>query len=264
MTDMGRPRGAAGPPWTIDQLAELHAGALSDAEAARLWPQVQADPEAQAVLSALDATVADLGAFAEAPVAPMPADVAARLDAALAAEAARGVQPTGQPQGLAPVVDMAAARRKRNRQLGWGLGLVSAAAAAVAVVAVVSPGSSTPGTPMADPDDSAGQPPSAGAPLAVSPEQPEAAFGEVNGVHDYGQLRSREGLDACLQAHGLPTDGNTAGIRPVTIDGKDAVLAVLTTGELATYRIIAVSPDCSADNPGNVYVDKVFGKGAGN
>lgn len=264
MTDMGQPRGAAGPQWTVDQLAELHAGALSDAEAARLWPQVQADPEAQAVLSALDATVADLDAFASAPVEPMPAHVAARIDAALAAEAARGVQQPGPAEGLAPVVDMAAARRKRNRQLGWGLGLVSAAAAAVAVVAVVSPGSSTPGTPMAvDPHDGASPPPGQ-APLSLSSEQPERAFGAVNGVQDFGPLRSRAGLDECLQAHGLPTDGDTAGIRPVTIDGKAAVLAVLTTGKLATYRIIAVSPDCSADNPGEIYVDKVFGKGAGN
>ena len=264
MTDMGQPRGAAGPQWTVDQLADLHAGVLTEAEASALWPQVQADPDAQAVLAALDATVADLGALADVPVEPMPAHVAARIDAALASEAAaRPSQPSGQ---IAPVVDLAAARRRRNRQLGWGLGLVSAAAAAVAVVAVISPGStSTSGTPLAGPDkgNTATQP-GARPPLAVSPEEPEKSFGEISGVHDYGALGGRGGLDACLEAHNLPTDGDTAGVRPATIEGKPAVLAVLTTGELATFRIIAVSPDCSADNPGALYIDKTFGRGEGN
>lgn len=253
MTDMGQPRGAAGPPWSVDLLAELHAGALDDAEAARLWPEVQADPEAMAVLSALDATRTDLSAFAEAPVEPMPAEVAARIDAALAQEAGRGQ--------LAPVVDLAAARRKRaNRLMGWGVGLVATAAAVVAAVAVVSPGTSTPGTPLAG--EGAEQPGGpAQKPLAVSGDKPESAVNDVRGVTDYGGLKSRDGLDACLEAHDIPTDGDTAGIRPAKVDGKDAVLAVLTTGELATYRIVAVSPDCSTDNPGKVYINKIFGKG---
>lgn len=275
MTDMGKPRGTAGPPWSIDLLAELHAGALDEAQSAELWPQVQADPEARAVLEALDATTADLAGLAEAPAPPMPVDVAARIDAALAAEAARagapaapeasGGQQPGQPERLAPVVNLEAARRRRNRQLGWGAGLVSTAAAAVAAVAILSPSSTTGGTPMAGPDknDSSAPPPGASEPLAVSPKQPEAAFGDVYGVQDYGGLQSRAGLEACLQAHDIPTDGTTAGIRPAKVEGKDAVLAVLTTGKLATYRIVAVSPECSADSPGELYIDKTFGRSGG-
>ncbi|MGH3467716.1 MAG: hypothetical protein ACRDQF_08315, partial [Thermocrispum sp.] len=98
MTDMGKARGTAGPPWSVDLLADLHGGALDEAQAAQLWPLVQADPEAMAVLSALDATTSDLATLAGAPAPPMPVDVAARLDAALAAEAARAGQAVPAPQ----------------------------------------------------------------------------------------------------------------------------------------------------------------------
>lgn len=277
MTDTGQPRGVAGPPWSVDLLADLQAGALDDAQAAELWPRVQADPEAMSVIAALEATQADLAALADAPVEPMPAHVAARIDAALAAAATSAAGPAAtsaaapaapQAQPLAPVVDLAAARRKRNQRLGWGLGVLSAAAAAVAVVALVNPSSTTGGTPLAGgehngdsgaaPSDSA---PSARPPLNVSPERPQAAFGAVNGMQDYGPLGGREGLDECLQAHDIPTTGNTAGVRPGKVGDEDAVVAVLTTGEFATYRIVAVSPSCSADNPGEVFIDKTVGRG---
>lgn len=260
MTDMGKPRGTAGPPWSVDLLADLHAGALDESHAAELWPRVQADPEALAILQALDSTTSDLAALAEAPAPPMPADVASRIDAALAQEAARS-----RDTSLAPVVDLADARRRRNRQLGWGAGLVSTAAAAVAAVAILSPSGTTGGTPLAGEDKNTSATPPVGSvpsePLAVTSAKPEAAFGAVQGVKDYGPLESRAGLEACLQANDIPTDGQTAGVRPAKVDGKDAVLAVLTTGKLATYRIVAVSPDCGADNPGQIYVDKRFGLG---
>lgn len=273
MTDMGKPRGTAGPPWPVDLLADLHAGALDEAQAAELWPLVQADVEAMAVLGALDATKADLATLAAAPVAPMPADIAARLDAALAAEAsrtpiqqvtpdARGHQP-GQPERLAPVVDIAAARRKRNRVMGWGAGLVSTAAAAVAAVAILSPDASTTGTPMAGEDTSHDGSAAPGPSFSVEPDRPEAAFPQLNGVQDYGPLESREGLEACLAAHEIPTTGQTAGVKPGKVEGKDAVIAVLTTGKTATYRIVAVSPECGPDNPGELYIDKTFGLGGG-
>src|SRR3954466_15655922 len=89
MTDESRGIGGTiGPPWSVDVLADLHAGVLDDTEAAELWPLVNADPEARAILDALDATQADLASLADAPAPPMPAEFAARLDAALAAEAA--------------------------------------------------------------------------------------------------------------------------------------------------------------------------------
>src|SRR5262249_2163813 len=143
MTDSVRSGGPAGPPWSVDLLADLHAGALDSDLSARLWPQVNADPEARAVIEALDTVKVELGQLGHAQVEPMPAHFAARLDAALAAEAQRRAAPQRAPVAppVAPVVDLAAARRRRNRTLAWGAGVLATAAAAVAVVVAVFPGS---------------------------------------------------------------------------------------------------------------------------
>src|SRR3954469_5214225 len=133
----GIKRGRGGPPGSVDLLADLQAGALDPQEAAELWPRVNADPEAMDILAALEATQADLHEFAMVPAPPMPAHFAARLDAAIAAEARSRAQATAapthttpppQPPGHAPVIDLAEARRRRNRRLGWGAGFLAAAA----------------------------------------------------------------------------------------------------------------------------------------
>src|SRR5262245_53403398 len=131
--------GQLGPPWSVDVLADLHAGALDSESSARLWPRVNADPEARAVIEALDTVKVELGQLGAAPAPPMPAHLAARLDAALAAQASRaGARPPGPP-GIAPVVDLGEARRRRNRRLAWGTGVLTVAAATVAVAFAVLP-----------------------------------------------------------------------------------------------------------------------------
>ncbi|MDQ3154732.1 MAG: hypothetical protein M3R63_24395, partial [Actinomycetota bacterium] len=62
-------------PLPVELLADLHAGVLDDEHAAAVRRLVAADPHAQAVLAALDATVADLRV---APVPGLPPEVAAR------------------------------------------------------------------------------------------------------------------------------------------------------------------------------------------
>ena len=57
MTDMQQRGGIPGePPLSLDVLADLHAGVLPDDVGARLWPRVRADPSAESMLTALDAT----------------------------------------------------------------------------------------------------------------------------------------------------------------------------------------------------------------
>ncbi|SFA80965.1 hypothetical protein SAMN05216266_101569 [Amycolatopsis marina] len=264
MTDESRGiGGTVGPPWSVDLLADLHGGVLDDAEANRLWPQVNADPEARAVLDALDSTVADLGALPMEPVAPMPPEVAARIDAALTAEVSRTGQ-SAQPgeSGVAPVVSLDAARRKRNRMLGWGGGLLTAAAAAVAAVAIIVPNGSQPdgGQPAAaPPTDGASSTP----PLSLRSEGGLGpALGEISGVRDFGPLGDQQRLDVCLEAAGIDPDVKPAGVRPVTLDGREAVLVLYPTGELAQFRMVAFAPDCGPGNP-ELLLDKTVGKGAG-
>ncbi|GAA5157886.1 MULTISPECIES: hypothetical protein [Amycolatopsis] len=245
MTDESR--GIAGRPWSVDLLADLQAGALDEHEAAGLWPRVQADPEARAILGALEATTADLASLATAPAPPMPAEVAARIDAALAREA--GQAPP------APVVDLAAARRRRNKRIGWVSGVVAVAAAAVAAIAVVVPKSAdTTGTPVAQPPASSA--PSAGS-LAVRSDQPQAAVGQLStGVKDYGPLGDAQRLSTCLQEAGFAPTAAPIGVRPGTVDGRPAVLALLTTGKLAEFRLVGLAPECGP----RALLDKVVGK----
>ncbi|WP_033291434.1 hypothetical protein [Amycolatopsis jejuensis] len=262
MTDESRGAGGTiGPPWSVDLLADLHAGVLDDHEAAQLWPRVNADPEARAIIEALEATTADLSALATEPAPPMPAEFAARIDAAIAAEstarqaatfpAAEPAAPVLQP--VAPVVDLSAARRRRNRQLGWGAGILTAAAAAVVAVTLVVPGTSTnDGTP------NVAAPAPAGPSVGGDGSGAEALLGGGLGVRDYGPLKDQERLDACVTAAGMDANVRPEGVRPVNVAGKAGVVAIYTTGKLAQFRLVAFGADCG---PGNA--DKLFDKVVG-
>lgn len=259
MTDESRGiGGTVGPPWSVDVLADLHAGVLDEREAAELWPLVNADPEALAIIEALEATTADLAGLANEPVAPMPAEFAARIDAALAAEMRTSPAFQGAPEGqqaqVAPVVDLAAARQRRNKRIGWGAGIATVAAAAIAAIAIVVPTAqqSTPG--------GVAQPPPAptGPSVGGDGDGAEALVGKAVGVRDFGSLKTEERLDACVAAAGLDPDVRPEGIRPVNVAGKDGVMVIYTTGKLAQFRIVAFGADCG---PGNAAVlfDKIIG-----
>lgn len=255
MTNETRGLGGTVPPsWSLSLLADLHAGVLDGPEAAQLWPRVDADPQARAIIDALEATTTDLAALAGGPVEPMPAYVAARLDAVLAGEAAlqRGEPP------VAPVLTLDAARRLRHQRLGWGAGLLTAAAAAIVTLVVTLPSSEKASdSTFAQPPASSG--PSAGAPLPGDGSGAEALLGKGLGVRDFGPLRNQERLDACLAANGFDPAVRPAGIRPVTVDGQPGVLVILTTGKFAQYRMVAFLATCGPDRPGTLF-DRIVGE----
>lgn len=252
-SDEGHGDVPVGPPWPVELLADLHAGVYDEepggVEAAR---RAGEDAEARAVLTALDRTrsdVAGLGATPE-PVA-MPADVAARLDAALAAEASPAPEPAP-----APVVDLAAARRRRrNRIMGWGSGAVAVAAAVAAAVFVVVPGlrSTTPGQGVAAPPPSAGE---QQAPLALGSGQlGRAALGRALGRSDLGPFTDTGKLRGCLAANGLDTPKPASSVvssAQVTRRGEHGTLFVLTTGKKARFRLLIVGESCAAGHPATI------------
>jgi hypothetical protein len=275
-----------GPPWPVELLADLHAGVFDDKTAAELRSQVDADPEARAVLAALDATRAEL---AHLPLLRMPDDVAARLDAAVRGEAtARAAAGTaraaaGTAAGVAapqvapaapslpasaspasaapaaPVIDLAAAReRRRRRGLVAGATLLAAAAATVGIVAVSGlTGGPTTGTPVAGPTGVSDLPLP---PVAVSSDNLAAAYDEAVSKDDYGPLAAAGRLDACLSAIRLdPATAKPLGAREVTLDGRPGVLLVLPTGTAARFRLLVVSPDCGAGNAA-VLADATIGR----
>ncbi|SDH54296.1 hypothetical protein SAMN05216553_12710 [Lentzea fradiae] len=242
----GMERVPMGPPWSVDLIADLHAGVLPPEVAAQLRPRVEADAEAAEILWALDATLEDLHAL---PPIPMPADVAARIDAALAAEA----------RPVAPVVSLDEARKRRNRRLGLGSGVLVAAAAAFGIVFAVAPGGSDQSTPPAAQDSpkptSAAQ---AEPPLAVKESELGAAVGEVLKAQNYGPLETPDRLAGCLQGGGITSSGKPLGISPINLEGRDAVMAILPAG-LGQYRLVVLDPNtCGPDKPEGVLEDETI------
>ncbi|HEX6340389.1 hypothetical protein [Umezawaea sp.] len=239
------------PPWSVDLLADLHAGVLDAETEALLRPRVEADPEARAVLEALDATLADLSSL---PPIPMPRDVAARIDAALAAEA------HGRP---APVVSLNSARQRKYKRAGWGAGVLVAAAAAVGVVAVAIPSMSnnTDGAMSSFPQPSASRevPGAEAKPdLAVRGENFGPVIGDVLKAQNYGPLDNQDTLDGCLKGGNIPAS-KPLGVSPIQLDDRPAVMAILTAGRPGAFRIVVLDPNtCGPDNPSGVLADSVM------
>jgi hypothetical protein len=232
-----------GPPWSVDLIADLHAGVLPPEVAAQLRPRVEADPEASEILRALDATLEDLQAL---PPIPMPDHVAARIDAALAAEA----------RPAAPVVSLDEARRRRNRRLGLGgAGVLVAAAAAFGIVLAVSPGGQQANHPPAAQETPKTSSNTAAPPLALKRDELGSAVGDVLKAQNFGPLETPDRLAGCLKGGGITSSGNPLGISPITLDGKDAVMAILPAG-LGQYRLVVLDPKtCGPDKPEGVLAD---------
>lgn len=220
------------PPYPRELLAELHAGALDEELAASLWPRVRLDPDATRVLTALDATVDQLGTVA-LPAVPIPAHVAQRIDASLA-------DLTGQPP---PVRDLAAARARRSRRGVYvGAGLLAAAAVAGAVsLSAVLGAHSVPGTPQA-------AAPTAPPVLELGSGAPGPQVLAVLGRQDRGPLSEDAVLAGCLQANGIPPTTPVLGSSEVRLNGRQGILLLLPSGRAAVFTALVVGPQCSAQD----------------
>lgn len=242
-------------PLTLELLAELHAGVFDEPLAAQLRRRVTADPQAAAMLAALDATVADLAALPHQRTAPIPESVARRLDTALATERAGTGPPldAGWAGAASPalVADMTSAVRRRHRA-GWaGVAVLAVAAAATGVVALSGVPDSA-GAPLAgDALDSAiGI--QAAEPLAVTGSNPaslHSALDQALKAQDYGPLSSPQRLRNCLAAHG---GGAPQGALEVTYAGSRGVLLVLPTDRPAQVRLLVVGPSCNSADPSRI------------
>jgi hypothetical protein len=133
----------AGPPTghaDLDTLADLHAGGLDEAEAARVRGHVDGCTQCSATLAALDSVQAQLRSL---PAPPVPAAVAGRLDATLAglrtersAPAARPARPAAP--ALDPEDELELARARRVHRLTRAIGAVAAAVVVIAAGGAVA------------------------------------------------------------------------------------------------------------------------------
>jgi hypothetical protein len=246
--------------WSVDVLADLHAGVLDPVESERLWTQVRGDSEAWAIITALDDVKVGLRQLGNAPAERMPARYAARLDAVLDAEIrTHGGPPLTAPpaRAEAPVVDLTKTRKRRNRVAAWGAGALTAAAAVAAITVVALPGNQTDGTPSAQGSAQntsvISEKPSTTPPLALSREDLGRSVGPLIGKKDYGQLKDEQGLKDCLAAHKVSSADSPLGVRPVTLDGTDGIAALVGAGTGRGHlRLVVVEPTCTKQDPGQI------------
>lgn len=211
------------PPYSAELLADLHAGVLDEKLAARLWPLVEADPAAVEYLARLDATRDRLADLREQPPSePIPPAVAARIEAALAAERGRGAA--------------GAARRRWFTVAGVG------AAAAIAVVLVVV----LRGTAF-------GEEPSGTAPIASAPSETElfepGSVRAMIGRTSLGPLGEGSRLQECLSANGFDDMTHPLGAREVRFRDQDAVLMVVGGPEPPALTVLVVGTSCGSGDP---------------
>ncbi|WP_141579698.1 anti-sigma factor [Actinomadura sp. WMMA1423] len=240
-----------------DVLADLAEGLLEDDEAA----SVNAHLETCADCRELSADLADVSRIlAEAPMPPMPAELAERIDTALAAESMH----------TATVASLEQRRGRRH----WRI--LSAAAATVAVLG----GGATVGKIALDDassSDSAAHQPAAQRTLTdpgsgagsgvpkVAPDAPEPAFRVAHSGTDYrsGSLGEQVG-GVVVGAQKTRTEGaaqpgarlrgcvtGVAGAQPPLLvdqaryEGKPAIIIAVNGDEPGKRNIWVVGPDCS-------------------
>lgn len=257
MTGSGReqrPTGARGRALSVDLLADLHAGALDEHQAAALQRSVADDPWAGAVLRALDDTVDDLAAL-PAQQLPMPPSVAHRIDAALAAQGAlpASALPNSSPNSSAVPAGVAPVRRRRHRRVAaaWAGAAVLVAAAAVAgVLALTGVQRHVAGTPRAG--GAPGAATQVDLPLTISGNDLDSVLPQALARHDLGPLSQPGRLRACLTANGVPAGVTPLGATQVAFERHRAVLLVLPTARIARFRLLVVGEDCSTATPSHL------------
>ncbi|MGN7132236.1 hypothetical protein ACTHQY_03060 [Rhodococcoides corynebacterioides] len=217
-SDGGRPGEPAGHPAPgHDELADLHAGALSDADAARLRPRILASRESREYLRSLDEVqrlLRERGTDLHAG-APIPPAVEEQLHAALACAPSTGLS--------------------RRHALG---------AAAAAVALVIGVGALATWWPRGDPAST-----TVAAPGSVVTRTDVAT---LIGRRDDGPLADPSTLAACLAANGVAADTRVLGSGPVTLDGREATLVVLPGTTPGALVALAVGPRCGPGFPDTV------------
>ncbi len=214
MTDRTEGRGLRS---LTDLLADLDAGLLGPAHAEQVRASTADDPRAASVQAALAATRAELAALPDPPVPP---EVGARWDAALAAEA-------GSPTAVWPhaPADRRLPRRRLPRRRVLVAAGVLAAAAAVA------------GALWARPQ-----------PLPSLDRVELAAAGRAAiGTTDVGPFADQARRAGCLRTvapPGVAPEAPLLGGRRVVVGGEQAVLLVLGSGELGRFHVVVVDPGC--------------------
>ncbi|GAA4484997.1 hypothetical protein GCM10023094_39270 [Rhodococcus olei] len=250
---VARGEDALRPPFTPELLADLHGGVLPPDVADPLRAAVADDRDAQNTLAALDRVRGELGALRTNPPtpAPIPADVLARVHAALDAEGAPA-------PAAAPVTDLSTRRRDPVRiAAGAAAALVVIALAAIGVVSLTSTGSDpgpdgSAGAVLADPvstDDSPGSAATDPATVQLGDELRPSTALSLLGRNALGTLSDPDALSECLRANGIDPQTPLLGSGPVRLRGLAGRLLLLAGPQPPQITALVVGSRCSANEP---------------
>lgn len=225
------PRELPEPPYSIDVVADLHAGVYPDELADVLRPRILADPDSMAIWNALEATTDQLG-DASAGSEPLPDFAQEKVDAALhSLFGAQMLEPVERPTPI---------WRQRS---GVIAGL--AAAAAVAGIAVATTFAFTGNSSQSAVAEDASTP-------TVISTPPEATLLAALGHSDTDVFVDRAARDRCLEANGVPASTPVLGTASIDSGSSPAVVVLLTTGTVGTFDALVVGPGCDTGNPATI------------
>jgi hypothetical protein len=232
--DAGREPG----PITPELLADLQAGLLDDATAAALRRRIRTDPDAAGKLAALGRVrrgLVELGAD-EASAPDVPAEVTARLGAALQAE-----RPHRGPGG--PAHSVRHTPRWQLVAFVAGVGAAVAGAVAGGMLLVREPAPTWSTGPTAE-SITVSRPATE---LALSDPQ---IIGLLSQRPDYGPLADPQQRASCLSGLGYPAATAVLGARPVDMHGRPAVLMLLPASAPGMVLAVVIAPDCDSAHTG--------------
>ena len=215
-------------PVTLEQLAQLQAGTLDDATAARLRQKIGDDPELARRLAALDRVRSDLAG----PAPQAPADVTARIGAAL-----RAAPPPGHGTG----------NPLRRRRLAALAGIAALAVAAVIGTVMALNDSAQPPTPADGPTaEYLKTPRHAGMPLSD-----QRILALLDQPPQLGPLADPQRIASCLQGLGYAPATPVLGATTRSDDGT-RVLLLLPAPDPKSVMALLVGADCRAADAGLV------------
>jgi hypothetical protein len=240
--DEDSPARGADPPLTVELLADLQAGLLDDDAAARVRRHVRADPDAAAMLRALNRVRSDVAAVGADPAsAPeTPPAVAARISAAL--RSASNSSTGGAAHSARP--------HMRRARLIAGVGGACAVLAAIGLgtAALVNAPAPTPSTQKTAEHITVSTPP------MVIPLSQAQLLGLLDRSPDYGPpggpLNDPARRTSCLTGLGYPASTRVLGARPIDINARPGVLLLLPGDTPDNLVVFAVALNCSAADTG--------------
>jgi hypothetical protein len=226
----------------VELLADLQAGLLDDDAAARVRRQVRADPDAAAMLRALNRVRSDVAAVGADPAsAPdTPPAVAARISAAL--RSASSSSTGGAAHSARP--------HMRPARLIAGVAGACAVLAAIGLgtAALINAPTPTPSTQKTAEHITVSTPP------MVIPLSQAQLLALLDRSPDYGPpggpLNDPARRASCLTGLGYPASTRVLGALQIDINARPGVLLVLPGDTPDNLEVFAVAVNCSAADTG--------------